>query len=243
MLASLFEWQTLIFLIPLCVASLLLILYAIRPHHSGHSMPTNSHHMISTSHTTQSHGHLFNGHHASRISNTSKSSAELKQEGSNTKVSDRVTYSASLSRILCLDKIPVLVLFESFCVAWGAGGLLANEYLTPHDKHVPIFFSIITGFLTGTAGALVSAQILSRILPEDETLAVNRDNLYGSTGEVAYTVTGQSGRILIYDEHGTLHDELCRLAPGHEPIKKGKRARITDIEPGGIFIVEPDTTS
>lgn len=68
MLASLLQWQTLIFLVPFGVASLLLALTAVRPRHSGgHAAHTASHHSGGggTHHAVATAGHhATHGQHA-----------------------------------------------------------------------------------------------------------------------------------------------------------------------------------
>ena len=52
---------------------------------------------------------------------------------------------------------------------------------------------------------------------------MSRDGLFGLTGQVVFPVSAASGRIHIYDEHGTLHDEMCRWRPVTRPLPKAAR--------------------
>ncbi len=237
MLASLLQWQTIIFLVPFGVASLLLALTAMRPRHgSGHIAHAASHHAAGGGAHRAAAGaahHTSHGHHAGTSTRT---------QGARGKT-DNAPTPPSLAHILGFDEVPAIVLVESFFVAWGVGGLLANQSQPGSQGGVPhsIVLSITCAAAAGTVGTLVAGQMLSRLLPRDENLAVEKNNLFGATGEVAYTVTKTGGRILVYDQYGTLHDEMCTLAEGHQPIQKGQRARISDIDSNGKFVVEPDT--
>ena len=76
------------------------------------------------------------------------------------------------------------------------------------------------------------------MIPPEESLDVSREELYGLTGEVAFPVSETAGRIRIYDPHGSLHDETCRIATGHTPIAKGRFAMVLDRDTQGNLIVE-----
>jgi len=89
--------------------------------------------------------------------------------------------------------------------------------------------------LLGTRGV---AEVAARLLPKAETKVISRKALFGLAGRVLFTVTESSGRIRVYDEHNTMHDEPCRVTPGNPAIPKGQRARIVDIDAEGLLLVE-----
>ncbi len=243
LLASLLQWQTLIYLVPFGIAALMLVLSAVRPRHgSGHSTHGLTHHHAAATGT----GHTAHGAHARH----STAAAKSQNGGTTTKTHARaskpaernpITAGSTLLHILGFDEVPMVILIESFFLAWGVGGLLANQYIgVAPDGNRSIYISLISAFAAGTIGTVFAGQALSRLLPRDENLAIERNSLFGATGEVAYTVTNSGGRILVYDQYGTLHDEMCTLAAGHQPIAKGQRARISDIDSKGRLVVEPE---
>jgi hypothetical protein len=42
----------------------------------------------------------------------------------------------------------------------------------------------------------------------------------------------------VYDSFGTLHDEMCRIAPGQLTIEKGRQAIVLDMDTQGRLLVE-----
>lgn len=79
--------------------------------------------------------------------------------------------------------------------------------------------------LIASAGALAAAvpmtRILSRwtarILPADETAAINQSELIGLVGTVALGPLdqGKPGRVRVKDRHGNIHVLRAQAAPGH----------------------------
>jgi hypothetical protein len=80
--------------------------------------------------------------------------------------------------------------------------------------------------------------VASRLLPRAETKVISRKALFGLTGRVLFTVTENGGRIRVYDEHNTMHDEACRVPAGQPAIPKGRHARIVDVDAEGHLLVE-----
>ncbi len=138
------------------------------------------------------------------------------------------------------NRAPLVMILEAFMILWGIVGLWANRLVLSTDQ--PSSAQILTvlgiALVGGAIGARVTAAILARVLPQEETLIVSRNALFGLTGKIAYPVSRTSGRIHVYDQHGTLHDEMCRIAPNHLPIEKGHRAMVMDMDSKGLLIVE-----
>ena len=139
-----------------------------------------------------------------------------------------------------LKRAPLTMVVEAFLLAWGLCGYWANHLLLHSvapapEKMLPSLLVALTG---GLIGARVAAEVIGRMMPEDESLSVSRNGLFGLTGKVAYPVSETGGRIHIYDEFGTLHDETCRVVAGHPPIVKGRRVLVMDMDAQGQLIVE-----
>ena len=133
------------------------------------------------------------------------------------------------------------LVLEAFGLVWGLSGCVANQALLrgggdPTLTQMLPVLSIATG--SGFVGARFSAEIIARLLPQEETLVVSREGLYGLTGKVSYPVTEAGGRILVYDDHGSLHDESCRIAPGGIAIPRGHTAIVMDRNAQGVLVVE-----
>ena len=125
-------------------------------------------------------------------------------------------------------------------LAWGLCGYWGNRLLLHSNAPTPgkMLPSLLAALVGGLVGARIAAEIFGRMMPEDESLAVSRDGLYGLTSKVAYPVSETGGRIHIYDTYGTLHDETCRVAAGYPTIERGRRVIVLDRDLDGRLIVE-----
>ncbi len=163
---------------------------------------------------------------------------EVSRYGAN---KENITISTNLLlHITGADRAPAMMLIEAFCVAWGVCGYWANE-LTVHATSPTLrqmLPSLVIALACGIIGARIAAEVIARVMPQDESQDVSRDGLFGMTGKVVFPVSATSGRIHIYDEHGTLHDEMCRLASEHEAIVKGRTAMVVDVDTQGRLLVE-----
>ena len=259
--AKLLQWQYLIYLLPGGVSALLLLLSSLRLGHKGghgshggqggahvttHVAHSGGHAAAHTAHGGGSHSssggaHLRTAHTGGPKVQARLGKVEVSRHGPNR---ENVTVSTNvLVHILGADRAPVAMLLEAFCLVWGLCGYWATEF-TVHAAH-PTFAQVLpsVGIALGggVIGARIAAEVLARVMPQDESQDVSRDGLFGMTGKVVFPVSATGGRIHIYDEHGTLHDEMCRLAHGEpavEAIVKGRTALVIDIDPQGRLLVE-----
>jgi hypothetical protein len=273
---SLLQWQNLIFLLPLCVAALLLLLSSLKlghrggHHHPGGHAPAHPH-PVGAGHAAPhapvhapgpASGHVGHhspsGHHhpggqVARHPHPSAPNGKHAPAGAgegNGKGDDRPHVSVTTNFIWHLtgaDRAPLMMIVEAFLMIWGICGLWANRLvLQGAQEPSPSKILAVLGIalVGGALGARIAATLIARILPRDETLVVSRDSLFGLVGTVAFPVSAEAGRIHVYDEYGTLHDETCRITPGHTAILKGRQAIVLDMDLKGRLIVEEvsDTT-
>ncbi|HZP84037.1 MAG TPA: hypothetical protein VFB21_20520 [Chthonomonadaceae bacterium] len=148
-------------------------------------------------------------------------------------------------RILGVGRAPLSVVMEMLFLAWGFCGYWANQLLlrTETPSLAEMTPSLAAALVGGIIGARGGAELFARLMPQEHTTALSRESLLGATGRVIFPVSASSGRVRIYDEHGNLHDERCRIAPGHLPIAKGRRVLVVDMDAQGRLIVEevPDS--
>ncbi len=261
--AKLLEWEYLIFLLPCGVAALLLLLSSLRlGHHGGHGhigghghlgthgpFGVHAHAGAHGMHGAQSgathaggpaHGQNTHSHPAVRAR---VGKVEVVRHGPN---KENVTITTNfVLHILGIDRAPLLMILEAFCLVWGVTGFWANRMLLHSANPTPreMLPSLAIALGVGIIGARVAAEIIARLLPQEESLVVSRDGLFGMAGTVAFPVSATAGRIHVYDEFGTLHDEMCRVASDHPTIEKGHKALVVDMDAQGRLIVEeiPDS--
>ncbi len=237
--AELLQWHYLIFLLPMGVAALLLLLSSLRlGHHGGHG----GHH----AHTPVHGGtHAAHGGQAARpapaAARTGTAGSANSRNGTNATERPNVTVTNHLVLNLTgANRAPLILIAEAFLLIWGGCGLLAHQIMAhgaePSSRQLWMLVSI--ALVGGLVGARVAASLIGRFMPQEETLIVSRNELIGLTGTVVYPVSQTAGRLHIYDTFGTLHDEMCRLAPGQSEIAKGRSAMVLDMDTQGHLLVE-----
>lgn len=254
--SKLLQWHYLIYLLPGGISALLLLLTSFRMGHKGghaghHSPAGHSHAAGHGAHTTAP-GHAppqmavrtatTQTHHTGQSAHSIKTGAHGQRAGSHRTRNAAFKNGNLLAQLTGADRAPATLLIEAFCLVWAVAGYLANEYVVHVARPTPgqILPSLLIALVFGFVGTRLTAEMLARFLPEDETLAVSQQGLFGQTGKVVFRVNDTSGRIHIYDEHGTLHDEMCRLAPAQNgvAIEKGRTAMVVDINAAGLLLVE-----
>jgi membrane protein implicated in regulation of membrane protease activity len=142
---------------------------------------------------------------------------------------------------LGLHKAPLPFLLQTWLLLWGVVGLAANKIWMQggHPFGLAIVPSVLVAFFAASLGTRLTAEVTFKLLPQDETYDVSQDALFGLVGDVAYRVTESTGRILVYDDFGTLHDEHCRVKPGSQAIEKGESAMVVERDPtSGCLLVQ-----
>jgi membrane protein implicated in regulation of membrane protease activity len=85
-----------------------------------------------------------------------------------------------------------------------------------------------------------SSRALARIMPRDETYAVEEEDLVGRTAQVTVGPLddGLPGRVKLRDSHGNWHFPRARAAKGHGPMAVGSTVLLVDRE-GSAFLAIP----
>jgi hypothetical protein len=252
--SDLLQWHYMIFLLPFGLSTLMLLLSSVR---LGHSHGGHGHvGARGMGHGLRGHGtaHTPSGAHAGHAQGQGHPSTagaahrhgSAGHKGGNHRSAAKTTKNSAASPVgvlmgaLGVGRAPWPILAQSFGIAWGFCGYWANQLFvhTPTPALGQIAPSLGIALAGGILGTRMSAEIFSRLLPQEETFVVSRDSLFGMTGRIAFSASDSAGRIHIYDEHGTMHDEMCRVASGHPAIEKGRNALVVDMDLRGHLIVE-----
>lgn len=237
--AMLLHWHYMIFLLPMGLAALFLLLSSLRlggRHGHRTAAQGRGHSAGHRGHTaaTARHSGAGKGQHTGKHSGP-KSAQKTGSQGHS------VTPITLILALIGADRAPLPLALELFCLSWGIGGFWVNRLLLP-DHNVPSLLqmlpSLFIALIIGIVGARLGSEMAYRLMPREETTAVSRGALFGLTGTVVFAVSETAGRIHVYDDHGTLHDESCRIATGKAPIAKGDRAMVLDVDSKGRLIVE-----
>lgn len=248
----LLQWHYLIFLLPFGVAAFLLLLTSLRPGHGHHG---GGHHAGGGHYD----GH-YDGHHGSGMHHAggAHSAGDGHHEGcaveshgphhsNGTKSADArhdsgVTPLGIILSLIGAKNAPLPMVLEIYALSWGIIGYWANRSLVPETPTPPTLWralpAIVIAFVISLIAGRLAAALIGKLMPRDESYVVSRDSLFGLTGRIVFAASETSGRIHVYDEFGTLHDESCRVEPGMPGLAKGETARIVDRNANGHLIVE-----
>jgi membrane protein implicated in regulation of membrane protease activity len=261
--ADLLQWYYMIFLGPFAVSAVLLVLSSL---HGGrrHAHAGSSHHGFHLrghvagghvaghgAHASSAAGHAAVSHHAQQAGAPARASAArhahdaAAPKGRNPH-DDREAArpdqqgNGLLATLFGLGKAPAPILAQAFFLTWGFSGICADQILihSPGPTAGQLLIALAIAAAVGTIGARFAAEVVVRLMPQDESLVVSRDSLFGLTGTIAFPVSTTAGRIMVYDDYGSLHDQTCRVANGHEPIEKGRKAIVVDVDEHGNLVVE-----
>lgn len=85
-----------------------------------------------------------------------------------------------------------------------------------------------------------SSRVVARIVPRDETYAVELADLVGRTGQVSRGPLDQGlpGSVHLKDAHGNQHTVRARASKDAEPMPTGSTVLLVDVQ-GGIFTAIP----
>jgi membrane protein implicated in regulation of membrane protease activity len=250
------HWYYLIFWLPAAIAMLLLLMSGLGGQHSGHAHG----HAHLGFHLHGPHGGFhFHGHHGIAQGAPAGAAAghgpagvhgtaaghghhgALAQHGAH-QPGHSPGYARELLGFFGFGRAPVMILVGSMMIGWGLCGLAALEALRPVLR-LPAL-CIGPALLAGAAGSLLSARLFAslaaRFGPQEHSAAIAREGLVGLTGTVVYAVTGEAGRVHIFDQFRTLHAEAARVVPGTPPIEKGTEVIVAAMDPDRRYlIVEP----
>ena len=103
-------------------------------------------------------------------------------------------------------------------IAHGAGGAL------------PVPIAALAALGLSIPGIRVTSRGISRIIPRDETYAVNEADFVGHVAEVSIGPLDQGlpGRVRLKDVFGNWHSVAARASSGSAPLPVGARVLLVD---------------
>jgi len=150
-------------------------------------------------------------------------------------------HGPSLLRFFGFGSIPAPFAWGSLLLGWSIFGFWATQLLREHSGEPATF--VLPAMGAAVVGALVmargAAMGIGRMMPADKSTAITTVDLVGLTGEVAYPVDAERGRVIVYDQYGVMHDSQARVLSGQAVVERGKKAMIVDYDPKrDVLIVE-----
>lgn len=141
-------------------------------------------------------------------------------------------------------RLPFLILLVLFLALFGIIGLAGQEFYSS------LFGWLLTPWLAVPAAAVVSLPItgllarpLSRVIPSDETTAIDIDMLVGRRGtiEIGKAETGSPARAKVVDFHGHNHFVMVEPANDGEVFRQAEEVLLVRREEETFRIISPDT--
>ncbi|MBX4991739.1 membrane protein implicated in regulation of membrane protease activity [Rhizobium binae] len=136
--------------------------------------------------------------------------------------------------------VPLLILLMMalgfFAIAGFAVQAVAGAFWAP----LPAAVAVVPALTVTFPMVKASSRTVARIVPRDETYAVDLDTLIGRTGEVSLGPLDQGlpGRIRVKDQHGNWHVLRAKAAKGQDSLKIGTQVLLVDRK-ADVFIAIP----
>lgn len=149
-----------------------------------------------------------------------------------------------LLSLIGIGRLPFLMLLVLFLALFGIIGLAGQEFYSG------LFGWLLTPWLAVPAAAVVSlpltgllARPLSRVIPSDETTAIDIDMLVGRRGtiEIGKAEIGSPARAKVIDLHGHGHFVMVEPANDGEIFRQAEEVLLVRREEGLFKIISPDT--
>lgn len=139
-----------------------------------------------------------------------------------------------------VGRVPMLVLITLALGAFAAAGYALQAVAHGLWQPLPSLAAAGLAFVAAVPMVRVGSRALSRLIPHDETYAVEDADLVGRTAEVTVGPLddGLPGRVKLQDVHGNWHFPRARAAKGHGPMAVGSTVLLVDRE-GTAFLAIP----
>lgn len=134
-------------------------------------------------------------------------------------------------------RVPTLVLLMLFLGLFAINGFVLQSLMHMLWAPLPAWIAAVPAFALALPEMRSATRLVARIVPRDETYAVDLSDFIGRTGEVTLGPLDQGlpGRIRAKDMHGNWHVFRARAAENEMPIPVGTQILIVD-HASDIFI-------
>jgi len=127
---------------------------------------------------------------------------------------------------LGIGRLPILVVLIAFLACFGLGGLIGQQiWLGVSHAFAPTLIAVPVAGLAALPLTGLMARGLGRILPHDESSAINLDQLTGCVAElvVGRATAGGPARARVRDHFGQSHYVMVEPDTDAESIAEGDR--------------------
>jgi membrane protein implicated in regulation of membrane protease activity len=137
-------------------------------------------------------------------------------------------------------RVPLLVLIVLALGAFAAFGFALEAVARAVWMPLPALVASVLALLLAVPAVRAASGVVGRIVPRDETYAVDPAEFVGRTAEVTMGPLddGLPGRVKLRDAHGNWHFPRARAAKGHAPMAVGATVLLVDRD-GTAFLAIP----
>lgn len=126
--------------------------------------------------------------------------------------------------------VPTLILIMLFLGFFAMIGFVVQSVAQTLWSPLPTVLAVLPAFLIALPAVRWSSRTVARIVPRDETYAVDVSEFIGRSAEVSVGPLDQGlpGRVRVKDQHGNWHSLRARAAKSEEAIAIGGTVLLVD---------------
>ena len=137
-------------------------------------------------------------------------------------------------------RVPLLILIMLALGCFSLIGFVITAFARSLSFPLPGAVAGVLALAAAVPMVRTTSRWIARIIPRDETYAVELTDLIGRTAQVTVGPLddGLPGRVKLQDSHGNWHFPRARAAKGHGPMTVGASVLLVDRD-GSTFLAIP----
>lgn len=136
--------------------------------------------------------------------------------------------------------VPILILLMLMLGTFSIAGFVLQILVAAIFAPLPVMVACVAAFPASLYITRASSRLVAKIVPRDESYAVQLSDFIGRSGEVTVGPLDQAlpGRVRVKDQYGNWHLLRARAAPSEKAIAIGTPVLIVD-RVSDIFLAIP----
>jgi membrane protein implicated in regulation of membrane protease activity len=140
-------------------------------------------------------------------------------------------------------RLPLLILLILALGIFSIAGFLLQAIAHGAGATLPVSIAAVAAAGLSLPAIRVTSRAVARIIPRDETYAVNEADFVGHVAEVAIGPLDQGlpGRVRLKDVFGNWHSVAARASPDSAPLPVGARVLLVDRDTRSFIAISAPT--
>ena len=140
-------------------------------------------------------------------------------------------------------RLPLLILLILALGIFSIAGFLLQAIAHGAGATLPVSIAALAAAGLSLPAIRVTSRAVARIIPRDETYAVNEADFVGHVAEVAIGPLDQGlpGRVRLKDVFGNWHSVAARASPDSAPLPVGARVLLVDRDTRSFIAISAPT--